>query len=236
VTSTAPVQVLSGVPCTQVPAGTSACDHVEETVLPADTIGAHYVVVPPTGPNGDVPGHVVRFYGLADATTLSYVGTPPTGAPTTLAAGDVVELASVVKQGFEVSGNHSFAVVSFMVGGTLADPTNMTSAKGDPSQSNVVAVEQFRPAYVFLAPDDYPVAFADIVSAPGAILVLDGKTLVDTPTPVGNYVVHRIALGAGNLGAHRLTGTSLLGVQIAGYGSYTSYYYPGGMNLKAIAK
>src|SRR5260370_15921829 len=40
-------------------------------------------------------------------------------------------------------------------------------SRGDPSQSLMTAVEQYRVKYVFLAPDDYDVSFAD-VQAPGA--------------------------------------------------------------------
>jgi hypothetical protein len=237
ITASAPIQVISGMPCTEVPQGNQACDHIEETVLPADTQRAHFVVVPPTGPKGNVPGHVVRFYGLADATTLTYVGTPPAGAPTTLDAGDVVFLTGVVKQGFEVTGSRSFAIASFMIAASLADPTSTGPLQqGDPSQTNVIAVEQFASAYGFLAPDDYPVAFADVVAAPGTGLVLDGVTIADTPQTVGNYVVHRIKLGVGNSGVHRLIATSPVGVQVAGYGSYTSYYYPGGMALKPLVQ
>ncbi len=237
ITASAPIQVVSGMPCTQVPQGNAACDHIEETVLPADTQRAHFVVVPPTGPRGDAPGHVVRFYGLADGTTLSYVGTPPAGAPTKLDAGDVVFLTGVVKQPFEVTGSRSFAVVSFMIAASLADPTSSGAAQqGDPSQSNVIAVEQFASAYGFLAPDDYPTAFADVVAPPGTGLVLDGVPVVDTPQPVGGFVVHRIRLGAGSAGAHRLIASAPVGVQIAGYGSFTSYYYPGGMALKPLVQ
>jgi len=36
-------------------------------------------------------------------------------------------------------------------------------------------------------------------------------------------------------GAHVLTASAPVGLQVLGYGSYTSYQYPGGLNLKQIS-
>ena len=53
VQASAPVQVISGMPCTFQPfnSGDKACDHLEQTVLPAETLGKHYFVSPPTSPH-----------------------------------------------------------------------------------------------------------------------------------------------------------------------------------------
>ena len=67
-----PVQVISGMPCVQSPLGTQACDHIEESVFPAETLGKHYFVTVPTSPHAGVVGHVVRIYGNVDGTALSY--------------------------------------------------------------------------------------------------------------------------------------------------------------------
>ena len=42
-------------------------------------------------------------------------------------------------------------------------------------------------------------------------------------------------LVAGNGGAHVLECTDPVGIQVMGYGAYTSYMYPGGLNLSLIA-
>jgi hypothetical protein len=235
--ATKPIQVVSGVPCIQQPIGIDACDHVEESVFPAETLGKHYVVTVPTGPNGDVVGHIVRIYGNVDGTTLTYKPAAPKGAPTTINAGGVYDLA-VVSDDFEVTGDQSFAVGSFMLGGTLLDPSPPDGiAKGDPSQSMISAVEQFRLKYVFLAPDDYPVSYVDVVGPDGTKLTLDGDAVSEIATPIGTtgYGVTRILLGAGEVGAHLLTATKPIGIQVMGYGEFTSYQYPGGLNLQAIA-
>jgi hypothetical protein len=232
-----PVQVIAGIPCTQSPLGVQACDHIEESVFPAETLGKHYFVVPPTGPLGNVPGHVVRLYGNKDGTALTYPGGAPAGAPTVINAGQVVDLG-VITAAFEVlSDSNEFAVSTFQLGAQLADPNSpLALQKGDPAQSNATAVEQFRTKYIFLAPDDYDVSYVDIVGPSDTALTLDGSPVSVAGTPLSSgYSVFRAPLGAGVSGAHVLTSDKPVGIQVVGYGSYTSYQYPGGLNLTLIA-
>jgi hypothetical protein len=231
-----PVQVIAGVPCIRQPFDKAACDHVEESVFPAETLGKRYFVTVPTGPNGDAVGHVVRIYGNVDGTALTYPGATPTGAPSSIDAGKVYDLG-VVNQDFEVSGDHEFGVSSFMLGGAVVDPQPLPgNEKGDPSQSAFAGVEQYRKKYVFLAPDDYDVSYADIVLPEGAEVVLDGSPVTATPSPISSgFAVVRVLLGPGAAGAHVVTSDQAIGLQVMGYGTYTSYHYPGGLNLNQIA-
>ena len=227
-----PVQVISGAPCIENPIGTKACDHVEESNFPAQTLGKHYLVTTPTGPDAAIVGHVVRLYGNVDGTKLTYGGKTPSGAPTTIDGGQVVDLG-VVKDDFEVTGDQAFAVGSFMLAGDTVDPA---AQRGDPSQSLTTAVEQYRRRYIFLAPDDYQESYADIVSPAGALVSLDGAPLTIAPTAIASgFSVYRVKLGAGKSGAHELTSNLPVGLQVLGYGQYTSYQYPGGLNLESIA-
>ena len=230
-----PVQVISGMPCVQSPEGVQACDHIEESVFPAETFGKHYFVTRPTGPNSTAVGHVVRMYGNVDGTTLTYPSGAPPGGPTTLGAGQVVDLGQV-NQDFEVVGDHEFAVASFQLGAELVDPGAVApDQRGDPAQSLATAVEQFRDKYVFLAPIDYDVNFVDVIQPMDAVVDIDGVG-APAPTPIGSgFGVSRVPLGPGNNGAHVLTANTGVGIQVMGYGAYTSYQYPGGLNLLAIA-
>ncbi|MBI5535399.1 MAG: IgGFc-binding protein [Deltaproteobacteria bacterium] len=228
-----PVQVMSGHPCIQLPFDRQACDHLEETVLPAETLGMHYVVARPTGPGGSAVEQIVRLFGNADGTQLTYPGNAPPGAPSVLNAGDVVDLG-VLDLDFEVLGDKPFAVTTFQVGNTIVDPT--LKGRGDPSQSNVATVEQHRTKYVFLAPDDYDVSFADVVMPMDAQVRLDGEPLAASPEAIsGGFGVARAKLGPGVDGAHLLTSDKPVGLQVMGYGFATSYQYPGGLDLKGIA-
>ena len=227
-----PVQVITGAPCDEIPDSAAACDHLEQSVFPAETLGQHYVVTPPTGPIGKAVGHVVRLYGNFDGTALSYAPAAPPGCPMTLDAGQVAD-CGVVTTDFEVIGSSPFAVASFMLGGSIVDPAG---GYGDPSQSMFASVEQYRTKYVFLAPSDYSVSFADLVVPVGATVLLDGQTVTDGVSAIaGGYGVQRITLGQGGSGAHVLESSVPVGLQVLGYGLFTSYQYPAGLNLKEIA-
>lgn len=233
--ASAPVQVIAGNPCTNVPSDTDACDHIEETVLPIETLGKHYVVPAPTGPKGVPARHMVRLYGNADGTTLTYSPARPGNCPPALNAGEFYD-CGVLSDAFEITSNHELAITTFLVGARDLDPTG-NDRRGDPSASNAVAVEQFRTSYLFLAPDDYPDSFVDITAANGSTLTLDGAPVTAPLEPIGGgpFGVIRVKLGAGKGGVHSLTSSAPAGVQVIGYGDNTSYMYPGGLNLKLIA-
>lgn len=131
----------------------------------------------------------------------------------------------------------AFAVASFSLAGKLVDPdTKDVDRKGDPSLSLLVGSEQWRQKYIFLAPDDYDVSFIDLAVPNAVTVTLDGAKVTDAPTTITpDFSVIRVKLGAGNKGAHVLTATKPVGLQVMGYGRYTSYQYPGGLNLKRIA-
>jgi hypothetical protein len=253
--------VLTGIQCTTQPVGAPACDHLESSVLPAETLGTDYVVTVPTSPYQKEVGHVVRFYGNVDGTTLTYnpPSAQPPGCPTSLNAGQVVECTGTpdcasytqegplggmqtvqvtyVNQSFEVTVTHEFAVSSFMLGGSVVDGNAAVGMQeGDPSMSPMVAVEQYRTRYIFLAPDDYDLSYADVVMHVGASLTLDGVAVTTAPQPLNStWQIMRVTLGAGQNGAHVMTGTQPFGVQVIGYGKYTSYQYPAGLDLNQIS-
>lgn len=227
-----PVQVISGAPCDNVPETAGACDHLEQSVFPAETLGKHYFVTVPTSPGGHPVGHVVRFAGNVDGTTLTYLPRNPGTCPTTLKAGQVAD-CGIVGSDFEVTGNNEFVVASFQLGGSIVD---RNGGLGDPSQSLFASVEQYRVKYVFLAPDDYVDNYADVVEPQGTRVWLDSIEVGGVITAISSgYETRRIALGAGNGGAHLLESTEPTGVQVMGYGEFTSYQYPGGLNLSVIA-
>jgi hypothetical protein len=231
-----PVQVITGLPCLEVPDNAPACDHVEESNLPAETLGKDYIVPQPTGPHGAVGGQLVRIYGNFDNTQLTY-SSQPSGCPTTINAGQVVE-CGIVAQDFEVKGSNSFAVGIFTQGASVVDPATMPpNQEGDPDESMMVAVPQYRTKYVFLAPTDYEENYLVVTAPTGAVVSLDGANLTQMPAPVGStgFGILRVTLGPGQAGAHVLTSTQPVGIQVMGYGSYTSYQYPGGLDLVHIS-
>jgi hypothetical protein len=236
INATQPVQVITGVPCVGVP-DDETCDHVEESNFPAETLGTDYVVAEPTGPHGVIVGHEVRLYGNFDDTTLSYPAGAPDGCPTKIDAGQVVD-CGIVAQDFEVKGDHSFAVAAFTQSAAVVDPSDKPPQQmGDPDQSVAAPVAQYRTKYVFLAPTDYEENFVVVVEPTGTTVTLDGRVATASPAAVGatGYSVQRLPLDAGQGGAHLLMATRPVGIQVMGYGSYTSYQYPGGLALERIS-
>ncbi len=238
VQASGPVQVLTGIPCTNVPQDKNYCDHVEESVVPAEALGKRYVVTTPTRPKGGPGLHVVRFYGNRDGTSLEYLPGRPQGCPGSLAAGEVAECGPLDLD-FVVKGSQEFGVSSFQVGSVLYTPETAdepsSMAPGDPAQTSYASTEQFRTTYVFLAPDDYDMSYGVVVGPPDAKVIIDGTPLTDFQPLAENLGVWRADLGAGQKGAHTLYATKPVGLQVMGYGAYTSYGYPGGLDLRLIA-
>lgn len=225
-----PVQVIHGLPCVNVPETSAFCDHVEESVLPAETLGQHYFVTAPSNSNGVAAPYVVRIHGNVDNTVLSYPGGAPPNAPTNIMAGQVVDMG-IVAQSFEVVGDHEFGVAMFQVGSTVTG-----TGLGDPAQSIAIALEQYRTKYVFLAPFDYDFNYVDIIMPMGAQVMLDGAAIAAAPEPISNgFGVARVLLPDTGNGAHVITSDLPVGIQVSGYGRDTSFQYPGGLNLELIA-
>jgi len=98
-----------------------------------------------------------------------------------------------------------------------------------------VPTEQYRSAYSFHAPTNYESSFANITAPVGAAVMIDGQAVAGfTPIGATGFNVARVQLSNAGDGDHTITGDQAFGVQVYGYGQYTSYWYPGGLNLNLI--
>jgi hypothetical protein len=232
VESLAPVQVISGHYCVNVPDDITACDHLEESMFPVDTLGTHYVINAPAVtsiPMGKV--EIVRVIATADNTNLTY-DPPVTGAAATIAhAGGFIEIPSTA-QSFSITSDQKILVAQYMEGQDAGGNT------GDPAMSLAVPAEQFRSSYLFHAPVSYESNYVDVTAPMGATVTLDGgPSLTFTPIGGSGYGLARVqalGLGPGNDGNHNIQGNMGFGITVYGYGQYTSYWYPGGLNLDTI--
>jgi hypothetical protein len=95
-----------------------------------------------------------------------------------------------------------------------------------------VASHQFRTSYLFHAPVNYTSSYVNIIAPDGASVTLDGAAVTSWAT-VGStgYSISRVKFGTTGDGNHRVEADSKVGITVYGYGSYTSYWYPGGLNL-----
>jgi hypothetical protein len=224
-----PVQVIAGHYCTLVPYGVVACDHLEESMFPVETLSTRYVVTSPavpTLPNGKV--RVVRIVATHADTVLTF-DPPQANIATQLEKpGDFMEIPST-SEDFSISADHKILVAEYMTGQEAGGGT------GDPAMSLAVPVDQYRLDYQFHAPVNYEEGYVNVVAPTGARIELDGEVLTGFAAIGGSgFGVLRVELDRGGTGDHRLVGDAPFGISVYGYGDFTSYWYPGGLDLAPI--
>ncbi|MBL4636848.1 MAG: IgGFc-binding protein [Kofleriaceae bacterium] len=226
-----PVQVIGGHYCTNVPSNVVACDHLEESMFPTETLSTEYLVTAPAVPS--IPNgkeEVIRIIAIEANTNLTY-DPPLPSAPTTIPnAGGYAQIARQPGD-YKITADKRIMIAQYMEGQAAGGNT------GDPAMTLTVAIDQYRSEYLFHAPTNYVTNYVNVTAPTGATVMLDGTAIADW-TPIGNsgFSVARVVLGAGPLndGSHSATSSDPFGISVYGYGDYTSYWYPGGLNLDAI--
>lgn len=229
--ATKPVQVIAGNGCANVPAPeTQACDHLEEVVLPIETLGREYLVAvpaPPGGPNKNAQ-HTLRIAAVEDDTTIVF--DPPIHEPVTLSANSAPLEIRYIRDAVHVMGTKPLLVAQFMHG---TDANADDGVRGDPAQSMAIPSGQYRNEYTFLAPDNYDVSWVDVIARVGESVSIDGEPVLGfVPIGQSGYAAAHHKLGPNSV--HRATATKPFGITVYGYGDWTSYMYPGGLNLGTI--
>jgi hypothetical protein len=243
----APIAVIGGSTLLDVPIScTQRADGAEQMLPPVSALGSEYVAVryrsrPVNGAGYDsgtwwgedggdagvvetsdggfeevVPWRVV---GAVDGTILTYDPAPPSGAPLSLNAKQLVEFDAtgpfVVRS---QDSAHPFYFASYMTGGEPFD------GDGDPEFVNVVPPAQFLPRYTFFTDPTYPETNLVIVRARDATtglmpdVTLDCAGLLGGWTPVdsaGRFQFTRLDLSTGDFvgqngcdnGVHTIVGT-----------------------------
>jgi hypothetical protein len=225
-----PVALFGGHDCTFVPYDRWACDHLEEQIYPLEAWGRRYIGARTQQILSE--GNIWRVLSATDGNEIRFT---PTGvhAPVTLARGEYVEFES--SDDFLAEGTGPMLLAQYLMG----EGDDMSSI-GDPSMGLAVPIEQFRTEYNFLSPEDYQDLgprqrgqnWVDLIVPAGASAWLDGVEYTDF-APVGDtgYGVARIQVSGGS---HALIGSEKIGITCYGYGNYTSYLYPGGLNVDPI--
>ena len=131
-----------------------------------------------------------------------------------------------------ITASHKVLVAQYMEGSQVAGGT------GDPSMALAVPVEQYRTQYLFHAPLNYTTSYVDVIARTGTAVTLDGQLLTGfTPIGTSGYSLARVTPlgpGTGGVGNHTITGSTPFGISVYGYGQDTSYWYPGGLDLRSI--
>jgi hypothetical protein len=180
----------------------------------------------------------VKIVGTAAGTTLT-ADPPQAGMPASIGAGQVVWFETLSH--FHLTTSHPVIVGQFMESEYNFGAACVSSAPGsgpqdcgDPAMSLAIATPQFRSNYQFIAPPSYAENWVNVIAPNGAAVTVDGANVTGF-APIGSssgYSVAHVALCTGGCsGVHSAASASPFGIEVYGYGLYTSYMYPGGLNL-----
>lgn len=222
VEASAPVAVFAGHDCTFVPHDRPACDHLEEQVLPLETLGRDFVVSDLR--DRDAPT-IVRIVASTADTAVRFEPPSVSGARV-LGAGEVLDLTAT--ESFRVRASRPLMVAQLMTG-LGADGVGA----GDPAMVQEVPVQQFRDRYDFFVPSTYTTNFLGVVAPHGATPLLDDGPLLGEVERLGAWDVIHVRVMPGRHHLRTAEGVPL-GVKVYGTARYTSYMYPGGLDLRVL--
>lgn len=218
-----PIQVVGGHNCAYVPFDRLACDHLEESMFPIETWSTELVVPRPR--SGDALPQVVRVVSALDDNQVRFE--PEERAPVTLARGESLEFETT--QHLIVRADKPITVAQFLIG------QNGEPRVGDPSMTIAIPTQQYRSRYAFLSPKTYDLNYVSLIAHSDDRVILDGVEVVDF-APIGEGAFKVAAIKLLSAGAHEVHSRNgqQVGLQIYGYGDYTSYMLPGGLDLRVI--
>ena len=197
--SSAEIGVFGGHVCTQIPDGTSACDHLETSVMAVET-WRNEAVAAHTFRRSDSPNEMnyYRIIAANDGTQIYFeddfasirsgddvmrslpaCSNQIEGDALVLDAGQWCGFASQVD--FVVRSNRAFQLVQMISGQSSTESGGLFGGgpdhAGDPAMTTVPPTDQYRSEYTFLTPQSYHAQYVNVVHPPGAIIELDGITM-----------------------------------------------------------
>jgi len=220
VVSDKPVWVVGAMSCVQVPTGVAACDHLEEQQIPLEYWGNTYVAA--HAPQRGNETYHWRVFGGEDGVVINTDPVQP-GFPVTLADGEWFGFTS--SESFVISADGPFMPVQYL------ESQQGGAGTGDPAMVQMVPVEQFLDRYAFVTGTGYDVHYVQITREAGAADVFVDGVMVDGYYTVGDYEVADWTIAEGS---HNAVSDAAFGIVGVGYTGYTSYAYPGGLELEVI--
>jgi len=221
------IAVISGHNCAFVPYYRWACDHLEEMMLPLQAWGDQFYIAI-TKPIREEP-NLIRILSASDKNTIRF--TPQVHRDVTLDRGEYLEFET--GEDFQVLGKQAIMVAQFLVG---QDYEGLGSSgafgMGDPGMSLGIPMQQWRNQYSFLAPTTFEENYVNVIARADQTILLDGKLVGDFHPIEGTSIsVARVSIEGGQ---HTISTNFPFGIMVYGYATYTSYIYPGGLDLREI--
>lgn len=222
IATSAPVAVMSGVNCVNVPVGVGWCDHIVEMMPPVATWGKSFLTVPLAT---RLKGDVFRVLASQDGTTVHINGV----LAATLNRGKFYEKVLTARSQIEASA--PVLVAQYSPG------QGFDNVISDPFMMLIPPTEQFLNHYTFSTPaSGFTKNFVNVVVPTSAIssLRLDGSpinTALFSSIGSSGFSGAQVPV---SLGSHTISGDVAFGIYVYGFGSYDSYGYPGGMAFQFI--
>ncbi len=217
--------------CNEARLNTCCADHLEQQLFPVDTWRSHYIATKSfdRGQENDY----WRVLAKDDDTKIETV--PPQAVIPTLNAGEFFEFPS--REHFEIISDKPIMVGQFLASEQAPNPNLRNdfeegdAGTGDPAFILAVPTEQFRDAYVFLAPDKYAFDYVSVIAPLAAEVFFDDLPIPVSWEPVGDGAEWHVARFPVGDGVHFIQADMPVAVIVYGYDQYVSYGYPGGLNL-----
>lgn len=214
------------------PSANCCGDHLEEQLLPMESVGTRYVI--PRSPLRSTDGFrepdILRFVGVAERATVT-TSLPAPFDSFMLDPGEVK--TTWTQDNVVVSADKPVLVGQVLV----SQDYTSNHYLGDPSLTVFPAIEQFRDDYLILSPGGWLQSWIVISAPTTASISIDGaSTSTCTSEPAGTiggvaYESRRCPVSAG---VHAITGDQPFGVTAYGYGIAGSYALAGGSNAKRV--
>lgn len=219
------VAVIAGHDCSFVPFNRWACDHLEEQLIPVESLGTSVLVGAPQ-PVRREPS-LVRIVSAADGNVVTL---QPLGEEVLLERGEYYELE--ITADVRVEGTGPVLVAQFLVGQDYFGLGTGASGNGDPAMGLAVPEAQYRSSYAVLTPSTYERSYI------GVIAPTDLRVVLDDGVVTGWTVIEGTGFSSARVrvegGVHRLDAALPFGVSVYGFGRYTSYLVSGGLDLRRI--
>lgn len=227
------VAVFSGHDCTFVPYNRWACDHLEQQLFPVESLGDE-LFVPVTHPLRAGEPNLLRVVAAAN---VHVTFDPPLDDGTMeldLMRGEFTE--HEIREDVWVRANGPILGALFLVGQNyLGFDTigRQPLAVGDPGMVLLVPTAQYRSTYEILAPDTYSQSYIGVAIPSGGQVFLDDAPITGMLSASGSTTMSTGQLRIPT-GPHAVRGDRGFGLYVYGFGSYTSYIVPGGMDFVPI--
>lgn len=252
----APIGVFTGHPCTFVPTDQWACDHLQESLLPAEILGARYLLTPVrrrSDPELDDTDRDIREATywrivaderaelrfdppLEDLPTLppSNPSSPSCLGLTGLDPGQFCEFGTTRPTALNATG--ALLVAGVISGHQSTGVRFYGTQAGDPSLFILPPVEQFRTNYAFVSPQTFLRTYVTVAAAPSAPITIDGRSIPaeqrlerrSVELDGRTWEVFTIAIEPG---VHRMASDTRFGIIAYAYDDYVSYAFTGGLDL-----